>query len=164
MKRNREQSRAEDGDSLRPSWLCEASSNIELKEEEEDEELVFPIGNTGGWASIANIDWTAPLNEEVASISSLDLIIASDCVWLVSMLDSLLNTVDSLFKSNPNARLLLSFQRRDKGDSTRFSKVTSIIKSVQRRKWSIECLAWRYVRQEGEKEPKEVFLFEITTN
>jgi len=118
----------------------------------------------GGWASVANIDWTAPLNEEVSSISSLNWIMASDCVWLVSMLDSLLNTVDSLFKLNPNARLLLSFQRRDAGDNTRFSSVSSIIGSVRKRKWSIECLAWRNVRQEGEREPKEAFVFEIVPN
>jgi hypothetical protein len=170
LKRNREESRAkgvDDGDSLRkPTWLRKASSNIEFEDEEEDEEedddLVFPIGNIGGWASVANIDWTVPLNEEVSSISSLDWIIASDCVWLVSMLDSLLNTVDSLFKLNPNARLLLSFQRRDSGDIVRFSSVSSIISSVRTRKWSIECLAWRHVRQEGERELKEVFVFEIT--
>ena len=119
------------------------------------------MGSRGGWASIANIDWTEPLNEEVSSISSLDWIIASDCVWLVSMLDSLLNTVDSLFRLNPNARLILSFQRRDAGDNTRFSSVSSIVSSVRKRDWSIDCLAWRHVRQEGEDEPKEVFVFEI---
>ena len=168
LKRNRKESRAEGvdgGDALRkPIWLHKASSNIEFDDEEEDDylvDLVFPIGSIGGWASVANIDWSVPLNEEVSSISSLDWIIASDCVWLVSMLDSLLNTVDALFKLNSNARLLLSFQRRDSGDNTRFSSVSSIIHSVHTRKWSIQCLAWRHVRQEGEKELKEVFVFEI---
>ena len=156
------------GDSIRkPIWLNKASCNIEMMEEDSDEEegdLVFPIGKFGGWASVAVIDWSVPLNEEVSSISSLDWIIASDCVWLKSMLDSLLDTVTSLFEFNPNARLLLSFQRRDSGDNTKFSSVSSIINSVQRRKWSIDCLAWRHVSQEGEKEPKEVFVFEIITN
>jgi len=167
LKRNRVESRANgvDGaESLREApWLFKASSNIEF-EENDDKDLVFPIGSMGGWASVANIDWTAPLNEEVSSISTLDWIVASDCVWLVSMLDSLLNTVDSLLKLNPNARLILSFQRRDAGDNTRFSSVSSIVCSVRRRKWSIECLAWRYVRQEGERDPKEVFVFEIIPN
>lgn len=168
LKRNRKESRAEGvdgGDALRkPTWLHKASSNVEFDDEEEDDDLVdlvFPIGNIGGWASVANIDWSVPLNEEVSSISSLDWIIASDCVWLVSMLDSLLNTVDTLFKLNSNARLLLSFQRRDSGDNTRFSSVSSIIRNVHTREWSIECLAWRHVRQEGEIELKEVFVFEI---
>lgn len=169
LKRNREESRVKDiggEDSVRkPTWLSEASSSVEFEEEdsdeEEDEDLVFPIGKRGGWASAAVIDWTAPLNDDVASISSLDWIIASDCVWLRSMLDSLLDTVDSLFRLNPNARLLLSFQRRDSGDNTKFSSVSSIIDSVHRRNWSIECLSWRHVRQEGEKELKEVFVFEI---
>ena len=158
IKRNRTESRAGAGE--KPAWLNEASCNIEF-EELEDEILVFPIGRFGGWASIATIDWTEPLNEEVASISSLDWIIASDCVWLRSMLDSLLDTVASLFELNPNARLLLSFQRRDSGDNTKFSNVSSIIDSVRRRKWSIDCLSWRHVRQEGERELKEVFVFEI---
>jgi len=166
LRRNREKLRAEVDESMeKPTWLRNASSNIEFEEEEEEHEyeddLVFPIGNIGGWASVANIDWTAPLSEEISSISSLDWIIASDCVWLVSMLDSLLDTVASLFKLNLNARLLLSFQRRDAGDNTRFSSVSSIASSVRRRNWSIECLAWRHVRQEGERELKEVFVFEI---
>ena len=59
----------------KPTWLRNASSNIEFEEEEEEDEyeddLVFPIGNIGGWASVANIDWTAPLSEEISSISSL---------------------------------------------------------------------------------------------
>lgn len=152
----------------KPAWLIEASSNIEVEvqeedyeDEDEDEDYVYPIGRFGGWASVATVDWTEPLNEEVAMISSLDWIIASDCVWLRSMLDSLLDTVASLFELNPNARLILSFQRRDSGNNQKFSNVSSIIDSVERRKWSIDCLAWRHVRQEGECELKEVFVFEI---
>jgi len=143
-----------------PAWLRKASLNLEF-EEEENENVVFPIGNMGGWASIATIDWTQPLNDQVSSISSLDWIIASDCVWLVSMLESLLNTVDTLFSLNPNARLIMSFQRRDGIDSTQFSSLSSIVNSVKKREWSLVLLAWRYVNQEGEDKPKEVFLFEI---
>ena len=166
LKQNQDESRAEGIDGKKsvnePAWLRKASSNIEFQEEDDDEDVVFPLGNMGGWASIANIDWTTPLNKEVSSVSSLDWIVASDCVWLVSMLDSLLNTVDSLFKLNPNARLILSFQRRDAGDNIRFSSVGSIITSVRERGWSIDCLSWRHVRQEGTIEPKEVYVFEIT--
>lgn len=144
-----------------PTWLRNASHELDFEEMEDDDDVVFPIGNMGGWASIATVDWTEPLNEQVSSISSLDWIIASDCVWLVSMLESLLNTVDSLFRNNQNARLLLSFQRRDSTDSTRFSSVSSIVNSVQEREWSLDCLAWNFVRQEGDNEPKEVFVFEI---
>ena len=153
----------------KPVWLIDSSSNLEVEEEEEDddeedEDYVYPIGKFGGWASIATVDWTEPLSDEVSSMSSLDWIIASDCVWLRSMLDSLLDTVASLFELNPNARLILSFQRRDSGNNQKFSNVSSIIESVERRKWSIDCLAWRHVRQDGEKELKEVFVFEIIPN
>jgi len=144
-----------------PRWLCNASHDMKFEENEDNENVVFPIGNNGGWASITTIDWTEPLNEQVSSITSLDWIIASDCVWLVSMLESLLNTVDSLFRKNHKARLLLSFQRRESTDGSRFSSVSSIVNSVQERQWSLDCLAWRHVRQDGENEPKEVFVFEI---
>jgi len=144
-----------------PRWLHKASHNMRFEENEDNENVVFPIGNNGGWASITTIDWTEPLNEQVSSITSLDWIVASDCVWLVSMLESLLNTVDSLFRKNHNARLLLSFQRRESTDRSRFSSVSSIVNSVHEREWSLDCLAWRHVRQEGENEPKEVFVFEI---
>mmetsp|Transcript_32427 Transcript_32427/g.76290 ORF Transcript_32427/g.76290 Transcript_32427/m.76290 type:complete len:406 (+) Transcript_32427:199-1416(+) len=162
LKQNQDESRADDKQSVsEPAWLRKASANMEFEEEEDDEDVVFPLGDRGGWGSIANIDWTERLNEEVSSVSSLDWIIASDCVWLISMLDSLLNTVDSLFRLNPKARLILSFQRRDAGDTTRFSTVEGIVDNVRNRGWSIDCLAWRYVRQEGSTEPKEVFVFEI---
>ena len=72
--RNRDESRAEEIDGEKcigePTWLRKASSNMEFEEEEDDENFVFPMGNRGGWASIANIDWTESLNEEVSSLSA----------------------------------------------------------------------------------------------
>jgi hypothetical protein len=99
-----------------PEWLCSASSNQNFEEEEIEgaQELVFPVGDAGGWASVAAVDWTKPLCDEVSLIAGeLDWIIAIDCAWLVStMLDALLNTVDILFQKNySSALLLLSFHR-----------------------------------------------------
>eukprot|EP00536_Pseudo-nitzschia_multiseries_P012514 jgi/Psemu1/208888/e_gw1.482.16.1 len=165
LKQNRNESRSSSAtsDEEEPAWLHTASSNLEFEDEEDDEDVVVPLGDKGGWASIGNIDWTEPLSDEISSVSScLDWIIASDCVWLLSMLDSLLDTAEALLRSNPRARLILSFQRRDDGDITRFSTVEGIVDNVRnKRGWSIDCLAWRHVRQEGTDQPKEVFVFEI---
>ncbi|KAL3925843.1 MAG: hypothetical protein SGILL_000125 [Bacillariaceae sp.] len=146
-----------------PEWLCSASRN-QLFEEEDfgDEPPVFPIGDAGGWVSIASVDWTKPLSERVASIANeVDWIIASDCVWLVSMLDSLLDTVDRIFQKNTQARLILSFQRRDAADSSRFTRIDSIVDAARARGWGVECLAWRYTHVDGDTETKEVMVVEI---
>lgn len=145
-----------------PSWLHTASQDLEFLDEEE-EQVVVPIGSQGGWASICNIDWTKSLNEQVSSIvPELDFIIASDCVWLKSMLEALLNTVDALFQRNKESRLLLSFQRRDSKDSQMFTNIDAVVESVQSKGWTLECLAWRTALVDGDSTPKEVFLLEIS--
>ena len=147
---------------LPPQWLYEASRDLEFEEEEDNENIVFPIGDKGGWASIAVVDWTMPLNSQVSKVAPMiDYIIASDCVWLVSMMDSLLDTVHAIFQANPLARLLLSFKRRDGTDSTMFTKVDSVVEAVKARGWSLECLAWRYATSEDNEGTKEVYLLEI---
>lgn len=153
------------GADVPPKWLCKASSNQIFEEEEfdGDEKPVYPIGNAGGWASVAAVDWTKPLSDQVSSIANeMDWIIACDCVWLVSMLESLLETVERIFQNNLNARLLLSFQRRDSSDASRFTRIETIVDAVDARGWKSECLAWRYTRVEGDSESKEVVVLEIS--
>jgi hypothetical protein len=152
-----------------PPWLQMASKSQTFQDDEPQEEddnnhLVLPLGNHGGWASVCTIDWTKPLNEHVSSIiPELDWIIASDCVWLKSMLDALLDTVQGIFQRNGEARLLLSFQRRDGIDDGMFTRIETIVESVQSRGWTLECLAWRYSHiMDGDTQPKEVFLLEIS--
>lgn len=130
-----------------------------------------PVGK--GWASTAYLDWRMPIDDQLLPhhYESLDLIVASDCVWLVSMLDALLDTVEALFSKQERApRLVMSFQRRDtkEGDeSGTFTTVRRVINSVESRGLSIECVAWRPVRVESEAqaevsyEDKEVFVFMI---
>jgi predicted nicotinamide N-methyase len=131
-----------------------------------------PIGN--GWAASTAVDWTIPLGEQLEDaervMENVEVIIASDCVWLVNMMEPLFETVDSVFGRNPNAKLLLSFQRRDpaKDTTTSTSTTTSsmfttvdhvLTTMMEQRKWSVHCLAWRPIHQ---SDPKEVFLFEAT--
>jgi hypothetical protein len=70
-----------------------------------------------GWASSASLDWTVPIHEQLTpnQCQSIDFIVASDVVFLVSMLKSLLYTVSSLFASSAanDPSFILSFQRRD---------------------------------------------------
>ncbi|KAL3783621.1 hypothetical protein HJC23_004987 [Cyclotella cryptica] len=131
------------------------------------------IGN--GWASSASLDWTRPIYQQLTPLQSqsIDFIVASDVVFLVSMLQSLLNTVSSLFASSSHndPSFLLSFQRRDSKDgeeSISFTTVNRVIREVKQRGWTIDCLAWRPVMvmketKNGEvaKVESQVFVFEI---
>mmetsp|Transcript_24875 Transcript_24875/g.28755 ORF Transcript_24875/g.28755 Transcript_24875/m.28755 type:complete len:389 (+) Transcript_24875:103-1269(+) len=136
-----------------------------------------------GYASATSLDWTKPLSEQLSpvQIGNIDIIIACDCVWLVSMLDGLLDTVASVFEAKKVSKkddedskgncddvsFLMSFQRRDtnEGDkSTSFTTVERVLSSVEARGWRFDCLAWKPVLVEGVdnfKENKEVFIFEI---
>ena len=122
-----------------------------------------------GWAAATAVDWKQPLDEQLSKEQSehVDLIIASDCVFLVGMLRSLLDTVATVFERSLSRQpsLLLSFQRRDASDgdeSESFTTVNRVISEVKARTWSIECLAWRPVVVGDDT--SEVFVFEILPN
>ena len=120
-----------------------------------------------GWASATPLDWTKPLSPNQlnpSQIESIDMIVASDCVWLVSMLEALLDTVQGVFEqSKRSPTFIMSFQRRDSGgdDSALFTTVNRVLASVMGRGWSFECLAWRPVQLGDGEGDKEVFIFEI---
>ena len=128
-----------------------------------------------GWAASAALDWSVAVSDQLTKLQSesIDLIVASDVVFLVDMLNSLLDTVAVLFESssNNNPSFVLSFQRRDAGDgeeSASFTTVNRIVSIVKGRGWKLDCLAWRSVIVNKEKDGKvfqdesEVFLFEIS--
>ena len=152
LMRNANQNNDEDqGDGASPSWLGDDA---------------IRIGR--GWASATPLDWTKPLspNQLTSSqLESIDLIVASDCVWLVSMLDALLDTVQGVFDmSKRSPTFLMSFQRRDASggdDSALFTTVDRVLSSVADRGWTFDCLAWRPVQLGDGEGDKEVFIFEI---
>eukprot|EP00980_Cylindrotheca_fusiformis_P002545 scaffold600_cov68-Cylindrotheca_fusiformis.AAC.3 len=171
-----------------------------------------------GWAATTPIDWTIPListdtfssdhhqnnniqqqqniqNQlELEDIQNIDLILASDCIWLVSMMEPLFDIVDCIFTHNPQAKFLLSFQRRDgtnhednndndnndddpkttsSSNKKMFTTVDSVLKTMmEERKWSVQCLAWRPTNTTttttttttDNQDPKEVFLFEASVD
>mmetsp|Transcript_24424 Transcript_24424/g.36420 ORF Transcript_24424/g.36420 Transcript_24424/m.36420 type:complete len:333 (+) Transcript_24424:260-1258(+) len=163
--------------------LVEHATHINLQlnrnEESEKEEIAPPtwlsenaLGIQSGWANTASLDWTKPLHAQLSSsqCTELDMIVACDCVWLSSMLQSLLNTVASLFEASPGAIFLLSFQRRDDGSlksqeegscGSMFTTVDGVVEAVLERGWYMECLSWRPVLLDGVLTDKEVFVFEI---
>ena len=133
-----------------PTWLASSCTST------------VPIGS--GWLGSTPLDWTKSVHEQLSELQRqhLNLIVASDCVWLASMLNALFDTVATLFQLSPEASFLMSFQRRDlRKDSALFTTVESILDAAHHRGWRLECLSWKYVHVDGEDEMKEVFLFEI---
>lgn len=147
----------DDNDKLCPSWLINGQR----------------IGK--GWADATPLDWTKSITEQLTDeqASTVDFIIASDVVFLASMMKSLFDTVEALFQASKGNKpsLILSFQKRDAKDGTdsiAFTTVDGVLAAVKERGWTIECLAWRTVavRKEDETglvkdDTSEVFVFEI---
>lgn len=141
-------------ESISPSWLGRHAVQIHK-----------------GWASTTVMDWSKPLKTQLSQkqINDIEIIISCDCVWLVSMLDGLLDSVSSVFESSKaeDISFLMSFQRRDTkegNESSTFTTVDRVLSSVEDRGWKLECLAWRPVTVKGDDnftEEKEVFVFEI---
>jgi len=136
---NLRSNRRQDYEGVRPDWMEDA----------------IPIGK--GWAATRAVDWTISLSKQISADHTFDYVVASDCVWLRSMLDSLLDTVASLFEiCDPT--FIMSFQRRESVNSASamFTTVDSVVSSIRNRGWKLKCIAWRPI-----EESKEVFIFEI---
>ena len=137
-----------------------------------------------GWAAAAPLDWTRPLDGQLTpeAASSVEFVVASDVVFLSSMLNALFDTVGSIFEASASVgpTLVLCFQRRDAAEDDRddgggggggaggaFTTTTGVISAAERRGWSVDCLAWRPVTVRKETggivvdDESEVFLLEI---
>jgi len=137
-----------------------------------------------GWAAAVPLDWTRPLEGQLTqeAASSVEFVVASDVVFLTSMLNALFETVGSIFEASASVgpSLVLCFQRRDAaGDDCddggggggiaggSFTTATGVIATAEGRGWSVDCLAWRPVTVRKETggivadDESEVFLLEI---
>jgi predicted nicotinamide N-methyase len=115
-----------------PQWLAQGGSNEVRK-----------IGK--GWAAATPLDWSEPLDSQIqkSQLEAIDVIVASDCVWLPYLLGLLLDTVAALFENGASS-FLLGFQRRDHNvGSTLFTSIDHLFQVVQERKWKISNIAWR---------------------
>ena len=194
LQRNANQSSAT-RDKSPPEWLLAPAPAPKDTTKDDDEMSCIPVPRPvpigSGWVATAPLDWTQPVVDQQLTLQqcqAVDIIIACDCVWLVSMLDGLLNTVQEIFKAHDEGgkpTLLMSFQRRDpqetanRSETCMFTTVDRVINEIKKRQWSLECLAWQPVRYETEERiddttnnngasgkeydanVKEVFLFEI---
>jgi predicted nicotinamide N-methyase len=161
-----------------PQWLLQAAASASSP--------VVSFGSS--WVGTASLDWTQPVTEQLSSsFLSLDddveavpagtevvpdLILASDCVWLISMLDSLLDTADALM-AGTHTQLWLSLQKREKveedsstslpSSGRMFTTIESILQAITDRSWQWTCVAWRPIRLVGGQE-SEAFVFEVSKN
>jgi predicted nicotinamide N-methyase len=160
---------------LPPTWLVQAASSSSSP--------VVSFGSS--WVGTGRLDWTRPVAEQLSlpdddCSPAVDLILASDCVWLVSMLDSLLDTADALM--GKDTKLWLSLQKREAEESSTpssssvsllpsppssscrmFTTIESILAAITTRSWHWTCVAWRPLLLVDGQE-SESFVFEISKN
>lgn len=136
-----------------PSWLANLL-------DQHGEPTVRRVGN--GWAASTSIDWTIPLESQIPleQRQAVDIIVASDCIWLASLLDSLLDTAQSLFDHGAST-LLMAFQKREMNiGSATFTTIQHLLDALKNRGWSIQSRAWRPVTLLDGTET-EAYLLEI---
>ena len=114
-----------------------------------------------GVAQAAVVDWREPINEQLprSTTSAIDVIIACDCLFLRKLIDPLLSILSTLFQySLKRPKFLFTFQRRNmKGV---FISIEELLRLIEDRGWSVECLAWRPVAVDGDGD-QELYLFEV---
>jgi Lysine methyltransferase len=121
---------------------------------------VYSIGL--GWATAQSLDWTKSLDEQLpkAMQQGIDIVVASDCTWLSSMLVHFFDTLEGLFREGAS-KCLLSFQRRDCNvGSAIFTTTDRLVEEIQSRSWTIRPLAWRPLPQ-ADGGLTAVYLFDI---
>ncbi|KAL3757422.1 hypothetical protein ACHAWU_005153 [Discostella pseudostelligera] len=114
-----------------------------------------------GWAQAAAVDWREPVADQLpeSTTSTIDLIIACDCLFLRKLIDPLLSILSTLFQySLRRPKFLFTFQRRNmKGV---FISIEELLQRIEGRGWSVECVAWRHVAVDGDGD-QELYLFEV---
>lgn len=128
-------SQASDKDQTVPEWL---SNN--------QEQPAYSVGK--GWASARALDWSKPVESQLTGeqLENIDIIVASDCAWLASMLDMLLETIASIFASGGAKSFFMAFQRRESNiGSATFTTESHLQQVIRQRGWSLHPRAWRPV-------------------
>jgi len=118
-----------------------------------------PIGE--GWACPAALDWCKPVSEQLSheTSSAIDVIIACDCLFLRKLIDPCLDVISSLFLQMKLPRLLFTFQRRHLMGV--FIGLEELLELMERRRWNVECIAWRTIEVEGDGQ-NGLYLFEVS--
>ena len=123
-----------------------------------------PISIGSGYARPTILDWYKPVCEQLSkrAYSDVDLIIASDCIFLTKIVDPMFDVLAEIFhhSSRPEeVACLLTYQRRNQMGV--FITLENVLEKIDQRGWRVQCLAWRLVVVEDDGE-HELYLFEIS--
>ena len=88
-----------------PAAIKALTANIELNQD--------VLGPHAGRVRAVPLDWTTFPSENVP-IGSFDLILASDVIWLIDLVDPFLDTLQQIVQANPACITLMSYQSRSK--------------------------------------------------
>ncbi|KAL7516178.1 hypothetical protein ACHAWX_001223 [Stephanocyclus meneghinianus] len=156
LRRNRTKPREDDLASDRDD---EAPSSFLTALHPEEEERCPPVPVGRGYARPAVLDWFRPVESQLAAsvVSDVDLVVACDCIFLEKIVDPLLDTLESIFRSSRDAACLFTYQRRNLMGV--FIGLEELLRRIEERGWSVRCLAWRkiVVEEDGEH---DLYLFE----
>jgi len=132
--------------------------NAKSNDTDSNEKDYMQIGE--GYARATVLDWLKPISEQLSkeAISSFDVIIGCDCLFLEKLVDPFMTMISDLFdQSTKRPTLLFTYQRRNmKGV---FSTLEALLKRIESRCLSVDCLAWRSISVEGDGE-HDLYLFE----
>jgi predicted nicotinamide N-methyase len=82
-------------------------------------------------SSVTSLDWFLPKEAKI-DWKSVDVVIATDVVWLDNLIDPLINTLRFACECNPNLIVLLSNQRRS-------NQISESFLSNARATFNVEC-------------------------
>ena len=132
--------------------------NAKSNDTDSNEQDYIQIGE--GYARATVLDWLKPISEQLSkeAISNFDVIIGCDCLFLEKLVDPFMTMISDLFdQSTKRPTLLFTYQRRNmKGV---FSTLEALLKRIESRCLSVDCLAWRSISVEGDGE-HDLYLFE----
>jgi len=126
---------------------------------------VVPIGR--GWAGSAVLDWTRSLQDQLNpdhfQLDAIDLVVSSDCLLLLHLMEHVLDIVGTVFAYSPRAKFLFSYQRRS--PNPMYTTLENVIDAIQKRTWKVECVAWRPICcgkfNDGQDEINDLLLLEV---
>jgi len=103
-----------------------------------------------GWAATTALDWTRPVVPDqltMAQVQAVDLMVASDCIFLQELVTPFFQTVATVFRHMTRPALLLTFPQRHKNvGSATFTTLAHIWQEVVvERQWSCHCVTWQSV-------------------
>lgn len=154
-----------------------SSSVLAPFDDDDDDDAGAPIPIGKGWANATALDWFLPISSQLSfeTISSIDIIIGCDCLFLKKLIDPLLTVISDIFAAVASAsavasdsgvvvrnppKFLFTYERRNMMGL--FISLEDLLDKIKERGWTVECLAWRTVAIEDDGE-HDLHLFQVTS-